>query len=429
MNILVVGSGGREHAISWKLSQSSKCDQLYIAPGNAGTNEIGTNVDIQVNDFEKISSFILSKNIDLLIVGPEDPLVNGIRDLLESMPEHKNLKIIGPGKEGAELEGSKDFCKDFLLRYNIPTAAAKTFHSSELDDAIEYLKTIQPPYVLKADGLAAGKGVIITSSIDEAEENLKGMMVDKRFGNAGDKVLIEQYLDGIELSVFVLTDGTHYLILPEAKDYKRIGEGDTGPNTGGMGSISPVPFANDTFLSKVENSIVKPTVLGLKQDGIDYCGFIFIGLMKVGEDPYVIEYNVRMGDPETQSVFPRIESDIVEMFEACADRKLDQYNMKISPETSTSVVMVAEGYPGKYEKGKDITGLDSVQGSIVFHAGTKDSDSRVLTNGGRVLAVTSLSTDMESALQSSYENINKISWDGYFYRKDIGKDLLSLKNQ
>lgn len=426
MNILVLGSGGREHTLAWKINQSKDCGKLYVAPGNAGTESIAENVPIKVNEFEKISDFILQNEIQLVVVGPEDPLVNGLRNYLESKDSHNELRIIGPGKEGARLEGSKEFSKEFLERHNIPTAAARTFTSQNINEGIEYLKTRKLPIVLKADGLAAGKGVIITHSLDEAEENLRDMLLNKRFGDASSKVLVEDFLDGIEVSIFVLTDSKNYVILPEAKDYKRIGEQDSGPNTGGMGAVSPVPFADSAFMDKVENTIIKPTIEGLQKDGIHYIGFLFLGLMNIDGTPYIIEYNVRMGDPETQAVLPRIESDFLELLVAAADTKLSEVDLEIDTQTAATVVMASAGYPGDYEKGRKIWGLGPSPKSKVFHAGTARDGEFTITNGGRVLAVTGMGATMREALTNAYTGVEEINWDGVQFRKDIGKDILSM---
>ena len=423
MNILILGSGGREHAIAWKLKQSPKLTKLFIAPGNAGTAGIGTNIPIGVNDFESIKKSVLSESIDMLIVGPEDPLVNGIHDFFLSDPNLKGIPVIGPQKAAAALEGSKEFAKEFLFRHNIPTAAYKSFTSDNLEEGYAFLDTHKPPYVLKADGLAAGKGVLILNDLQEAKDELKTMLVDAKFGSASATVVIEEFLAGIELSVFVLTDGKGYKVLPTAKDYKRIGEGDSGLNTGGMGAISPVPFADKVFMDKIHERIVKPTVEGLKKDNLPYKGFIFIGLIKVGEDPYVIEYNVRMGDPEAEVVIPRIKNDLVEVFQAVGNQTLDAINLQIDERTATTVMLVSGGYPEAYGKGKEITGFEKIEDSIVFHAGTDYKNGKVVTNGGRVMAITSFGTDFKEALLKSYQNINKIHFDKMNYRKDIGFDL------
>lgn len=423
MNILVLGSGGREHAISLKISQSSKIEQLFVAPGNAGTSKIATNVEVGVNDFESIKALVLAEKIDLVVVGPEDPLVNGVHDFFLNDDALKDVSVIGPQQAAAELEGSKEFAKEFMMRHQIPTAAYESFTSETVEKGYAFLETLKPPYVLKADGLAAGKGVLILQELDEAKAELKSMLLDSKFGSASATVVIEEFLDGIELSCFVLTDGTNYKILPTAKDYKRIGEGDTGLNTGGMGAISPVPFADESFLHKIEQQVVKPTVEGLKKDNLPYVGFIFIGLIKVGEEPKVIEYNVRMGDPETEVVVPRIKNDLVDILTAMAKGKLDEINLEIDQRTATTVMAVSGGYPEAYEKGKEITGIENIEDSLVFHAGTKKSDGKVVTNGGRVIAITSLGNDFQEALQKSYQNMEKLHFDGMYYRKDLGFDL------
>ena len=423
MNILILGSGGREHAIAWKLNQSPKLKNLFIAPGNAGTASIGKNIPIGVNDFESIKKTVLSENIDMLIVGPEDPLVNGIHDFFLNDSDLKDIPVIGPQKAAATLEGSKEFAKEFLFRHNIPTAAYKSFTSKNLEEGYSFLETLKPPYVLKADGLAAGKGVVILNNLQETKDELKTMLVDAKFGSASSTVVIEEFLAGIELSVFVLTDGKGYKVLPTAKDYKRIGEGDTGLNTGGMGAISPVPFADKVFMAKIHERIVKPTVEGLKKDNLPYKGFIFIGLIKVGDDPFVIEYNVRLGDPETEVVIPRIKTDLVEVFQAVADQSLDSIDLELDERTATTVMLVSGGYPEAYEKGKIITGFENVEDSIVFHAGTDNKDDNVVTNGGRVMAITSFGKNYKEALQKSYQNIKKIHFEKMNFRKDIGFDL------
>lgn len=426
MNILVIGSGGREHALTWKLRQSDKCEKLFVAPGNAGTGEIAFNVGIQPHEFEKLADCITQNEIDLIVVGPEAPLVDGLVDYLRDHDQTKHKAIVGPGKLGAMLEGSKDFAKKFMTQNGIPTASSATFTSDTFDEGVRYLSTLQPPYVLKADGLAAGKGVIICETEQEAADNLQSMIVDKKFGAASSKVVIEEYLDGIELSVFVLTDGKNYKILPEAKDYKRIGENDSGPNTGGMGSVSPVPFADEVFLDKVERRIVKPTIEGLKKEKIDYKGFIFIGLMNVNGEPFVIEYNVRMGDPETEVVAPRIQNDFADLMLAAAEGTLDKVKLRVNPRTAVTVVMVSGGYPGAYEKGKAISGIKNVEDAIVFHAGSiKNPEGEIITDGGRVLAVTSLGDSLQEALSLSYAAVDKIRWEGAYFRRDIGKDLMS----
>lgn len=423
MNILILGSGGREHALAWKINQSKNLKKLFVAPGNAGTAQIAKNIAIGVNDFEAIREFVLNNNVNMVVVGPEDPLVNGIHDFFLEDSSLKNIPVIGPQKMAATLEGSKEFAKEFMMRHNIPTARYKSFTSGTVVDGYKFMETLSPPYVLKADGLAAGKGVVILNSLEEAKTELKAMLVDEKFGLASETVVIEEFLDGIELSVFVLTDGTNYKVLPTAKDYKRIGEGDTGLNTGGMGAISPVPFANDTLMQKIEQQVVKPTVEGLKKDNLPYKGFIFIGLIKVGDDPKVIEYNVRLGDPETEVVLPRIKNDLVSLFTAVANGTLDEVALELDERTATTVMTVSGGYPGSYEKGKPIGGINTITDSLVFHAGTTVKDGAVVTNGGRVMAVTSYGADFKSALKISYKNIKKLSFDGMNYRTDIGFDL------
>lgn len=423
MNILILGSGGREHTFAWKLAQSPLLNKLYIAPGNAGTAALGENIKIKADDFTAIKSLCLNKEINMVVVGPEDPLVKGIHDFFLGDADLKNIPVIGPQKAAAELEGSKNFAKEFLFRHNIPTAAYKTFTSENLEEGYTFLETLKAPFVLKADGLAAGKGVLILNSIEEAKAELKEMLTEAKFGAASTKVVIEEFLDGIELSVFVLTDGNSYKILPTAKDYKRIGEGDTGLNTGGMGAISPVPFADDAFMQKIEDRIVKPTVQGLKKDALPYKGFIFIGLIKVDDEPMVIEYNVRMGDPETEAVLPRIKSDLLELFLAVGEGKLSEKTLELDSRFATTVMMVSNGYPEAYEKGKNITGIENVQNAIVFHAGTKLEGEEIKTNGGRVIALTSLGEKMNEALTNSYANAKKINFEGKYYRTDIGFDL------
>ncbi len=424
MNILVIGSGGREHAFCWKIAQSEKIDNLYCAPGNAGTAIHGTNVDINLNSFDEVEKFAIDNNINMIVVGPEAPLVNGIHDHFIKKGLTDKIAIIGPEKKAAMLEGSKDFAKEFMIKHNIPTAQYKSFTSNTLKEGISYLESKEPPYVLKADGLAAGKGVLICSSLEEAKKELEEMLLYRKFGDASNTVVIEDFLTGIELSIFVLTDGQDYVILPEAKDYKRIGENDTGLNTGGMGSISPVPFAKPEFLNKVEEHIIKPTINGLNKDNILYKGFIFFGLINMNGNPYVIEYNVRMGDPEAESVIPRIKSDIVDLFEGVANNDIKTKDIEFDPRFSTAIMLVSGGYPGSYEKGKEINGLEDVIGSIIFHAGTKQENGKIVSNGGRVLAITSLSDDMESALDTSYMNAAKVKFDKVYYRKDLGKDLM-----
>ena len=422
MKVLLLGSGGREHALAWKINQSERLTKLYVAPGNAGTAEIAENVNIKVTDFEALATFVENNAIDMLVVGPEDPLVEGIRDYFEADARFARLMIVGPGKAGAILEGSKDFAKEFMFRHHIPTAGYLTVTKDNLEKGFAFLETLKPPYVLKADGLAAGKGVLILDNLEEAKRELE-LMLGGKFGKAGNQVVIEEYLKGIELSVFALTDGRSYKILGSAKDYKRIGEGDIGLNTGGMGAVSPVPFANEEFNRKVEERVVRPTIEGLQKDGIDYKGFVFFGLMNVGGDPYVIEYNVRMGDPETEVVMPRLKTDILSLFEAMAKGELEQAAFELDDRFCTTVMLVSQGYPGDYKKGKEITGVPDVKGSIVFHAGTKLADGKVVTNGGRVIAVSSFGKTMREALAQSYENVAKIHFDGMNFRRDIGFDL------
>lgn len=424
MNILIIGSGGRESAFAWKIAQSKKISQLYIAPGNAGTSQYGQNVPLKVNDFEGIAKFVVDHRIDMIVVGPEEPLVNGIHDFFLSREDLKHIPVIGPQKEGAQLEGSKDFAKQFMLRHAIPTAGSQSFDKNTLAEGLAYLEAQKLPIVLKADGLAAGKGVLICATLDEAKKELKAMLQDAKFGKASSKVVIEEFLSGIELSVFVLTDGQSYKVLPSAKDYKRIGEGDTGLNTGGMGSVSPVPFADNDFLDKVEERIIVPTIEGLKKDGIPYMGFIFIGLMNVNGDPYVIEYNVRMGDPETESVLPRIESDLVDLLQGVAQGNLSEHSFTLSLKTAATVVLVSGGYPGDYETGKVINNIENVKESIVFHAGTQQVGDTVETGGGRVLAVTALGDSLFDALQQATADAGRIYFEGKYFRKDIGFDLL-----
>ncbi|TLX73032.1 phosphoribosylamine--glycine ligase [Labilibacter sediminis] len=422
MKVLLLGSGGREHALAWKLKQSPKLTQLIIAPGNAGTANIGINENIDPNDFEAVKKVALKHEIDMMVVGPEEPLVRGVKDFFLNDPELASIPVIGPGKRGAQLEGSKEFSKDFMFRYGIPTAKYKSVTKANIEEGLSFLDEMKSPYVLKADGLAAGKGVLIINDIDEAKSELKNML-DGKFGAASEKVVIEEFLDGIELSVFVLTDGSAYVVLPEAKDYKRIGEGDTGLNTGGMGAISPVPFADETFMKKVHRKIIHPTISGLYGDEVPYKGFVFIGLIKVGDEPYVIEYNVRMGDPETEVVMPRIKSDFLELLEATAAKRLKDYTIEFEDHTATTVMMVSGGYPEAYEKGKEITGLDQVTDALPFHAGTKLEDGKVVSNGGRVIAVSATGNDMKEALAKSYKGAETINFEAKYLRSDIGFDL------
>ncbi|MFM9989438.1 phosphoribosylamine--glycine ligase [Flavobacterium sp.] len=424
MTILLLGSGGREHALAWKMLQSSKCSKLFVAPGNAGTAQIATNINLNILDFEAIKTFVIEEKVSMVVVGPEDPLVLGIYDFFKNDSALKDIPVIGPSKKGAQLEGSKEFAKEFLVKHNIPTAAYDSFTAETVENGCVFLETLQAPYVLKADGLAAGKGVLIIHDLAEAKEELRNMLVHAKFGNASSKVVIEEFLDGIELSCFVLTDGKNYKILPTAKDYKRIGEGDTGLNTGGMGAISPVPFADAILLEKIENRIVKPTIEGLQKDGIEYKGFVFIGLINVKGEPIVIEYNVRMGDPETEVVIPRLKSDLVGLFQAVANEKLNEVSLEIDSRSATTIMVVSVGYPEDYEKGKIISGLENVEESIVFHAGTKTENNQVVSNGGRVLAVTSFGNDFQEAIKKSYQNIDKLHFDKMYFRKDIGFDLL-----
>lgn len=427
MNILLLGSGGREHAFAWKIVQSNDCTQLYVAPGNAGTETIAINVNISITDFDAIRDFITSKKIGLVVVGPEEPLVKGIVDYLQDQPATATIPVVGPSQLGATLEGSKDFSKHFMQRNNVPTAAYETFTADQLDAGLAYLDKQNLPIVLKADGLAAGKGVLICLTLEEAKASLKEMLLDQKFGEASSKVVIEEFLTGIELSVFVATDGKNYKILPEAKDYKRIGEGDTGLNTGGMGAVSPVIFADEAFMAKVEEKVVKPTVEGLAKENIPYKGFLFIGLMNKDGEPHVIEYNVRMGDPETEAVLPRIESDFLALLHAISTGTLDSYELKISPDYATTVVMVSGGYPGSYEKGKIISLPDSVQGAEIFHSGTgRNKNGELINQGGRVIAVTGKGKSLQEALSNAFTAVQGISWDQAYYRKDIGMDILKL---
>lgn len=424
MTILLLGSGGREHAFAWKMIQSPLCEKLFVAPGNAGTAAIAENVAIAPTDFEAIKELVHKENIGLVVVGPEDPLVKGIYDYFKNDESLQHIPVIGPSKLGAQLEGSKEFAKEFLMKHNIPTAAYDSFTAETVEKGCAFLETLQPPYVLKADGLAAGKGVLIIQDLEEAKTELRNMLVHAKFGTASSKVVIEEFLDGIELSCFVLTDGKSYKILPTAKDYKRIGEGDTGLNTGGMGAVSPVPYVDAVLMEKIETRIVKPTIEGFQKDGIEYKGFVFIGLINVKGEPIVIEYNVRMGDPETEVVVPRLKSDLVELFLSVANQKLGDFSLEVDPRSATTVMVVSGGYPEDFEKGKVISGLENIEDSIVFHAGTKLEDNKVLSNGGRVIAVTSYGDNFQEAIKKSYQNIDKLSFDKMYFRKDIGFDLI-----
>lgn len=422
MNILILGSGGREHAFAWKIAQSSSCNKLIIAPGNAGTNQLGANIDININDFDAVKDLVLSNEIDMVLVGPEAPLVNGIYDFFQQDEKLSRISLIGPSASGARLEGSKDFAKEFMQRHNIPTAKHKTFTKENINEGYEFIDSLTSPYVLKADGLAAGKGVVILENVDEAKKELKSMIVGKKFGEASSKVVVEEFLKGIELSVFIITDGTSYKILPSAKDYKRIGEGDTGLNTGGMGAISPVPFADRFYIEKVEREIIKPTIEGLKKDNINYKGFIFFGLINVNGQPKVIEYNVRMGDPETEAVIPRIKSDLLNLFKGIDDGTFSEKDLHIVDDITTTIMLVSEGYPNDYKKGKIINGLEDITDSLLFHAGTT-GESNIKTNGGRVIAITAYGNTLEEAKAKAYKDAEKINFEGKQYRNDIGFDL------
>ena len=424
MKILLLGSGGREYTMAWKLAQSDLLTKLYIAPGNGGTEKFGVNVKLDGEDFDAIQAFVLAKEIEMVIVGPEAPLVAGIVDYFKANTKINYIPVIGPDKMGATLEGSKDFAKEFMARHNIPTAAYQTFTANTLEDGKQFLEKLNAPYVLKADGLAGGKGVLILDNLEEAKKELEAMLVNKKFGEASSSVVIEEFLDGIELSVFVLTDGKNYLILPEAKDYKRIGENDSGPNTGGMGAVSPVPFATGSFLKKVEERIVKPTIAGFQKDGYDYKGFVFIGLMNIKGDPFVIEYNVRMGDPETEVVLPRIKSDLVELLQKTATQKLANFKLELNPETALTVMMVSGGYPENYPKGKTITGINNIKEGLVIHAGTRASGDSIETSGGRVIACTAYGGSIKEAQKKAYLMVDQINFEGAYYRKDIGNDLI-----
>jgi len=423
MNILILGSGGREHAFAYKIAESNRCKNLFVAPGNAGTAQIGTNIALSVTDFKAIENCVIANKIGMVVVGPEDPLVEGIADYFSASKALEKVMLIGPSKEGAALEGSKERAKEFMMQHQIPTAGYASFTNETLAEGKLFLETLKAPYVLKADGLAAGKGVLILNDLSEAKQELENMLAHSKFGDASSKVVIEEFLDGIELSVFVLTDGKGYKILPTAKDYKRIGEGDVGLNTGGMGAISPVPFVDEVLMKKIEERIVKPTVNGLKEEQIDYKGFVFIGLIKVNDEPFVIEYNVRMGDPETEAVLPRIKTDLVDLFEATYNQDLDVLNLELDERSAATIMLVSGGYPEDYEKDKEIYGLDNVTESIVFHAGTAEKDGKVVTNGGRVLAITTLDSDFREAIKKSYKNIEKLSFNRMNYRTDIGFDL------
>jgi phosphoribosylamine--glycine ligase len=426
MNILIIGSGGREHTFTWKIKQSSLCKELFVLPGNAGTAAIATNIAAEVTDFNAIQQCCIEKKIDIVLVGPEAPLVAGIVDFFQSTPELHHIPVIGPDKIGAQLEGSKDFSKQFMVKYGIPTASSRTFTETELEEGLNYVANHSLPVVIKADGLAAGKGVIIAEDHATAKATLHDMLANKMFGDASAKVVVEQFLTGIELSVFVLSDGDHYIILPEAKDYKRIGEKDSGPNTGGMGAVSPVPFADAAFMKKVEDRVIQPTIEGLKKEGIHYRGFIFIGLMNMNGEPFVIEYNARMGDPETEVVIPRIKNDFVEILQATGNKTLNKIKLDIDSRTATTVMLVAGGYPGNYGKGDVISDIEKVNDVVVFHAGTKEKDGNIVTNGGRVIAVTAYGNSIPDALKKSNAAAETIQWNGKYYRKDIGLDLMAL---
>jgi len=428
MNVLILGAGGREHALAWKIKQSTALKKLFVAPGNAGTNEIANNIDLDVDDFQGIGELVIKESIDIVVVGPEAPLVKGIKDYFQKDNRLKTVAVFGPGKQGAMLEGSKDWAKTFMERYQIPTASHRTFSKNELEKAFAYLNSIKAPYVLKADGLAAGKGVVICETIQQAQDELTEMLEKSKFGEASEKVVIEEFLSGMELSVFVITDGKHYKLLPAAKDYKRIGEGDTGLNTGGMGAISPVPFAGDDFMKKVEDQIIKPTISGLQKEQIGYTGFIFFGLMKVENNPFVIEYNVRMGDPEAESIIPRIESDLLDLLHAATNETLSEKSLKMDPRYSASVMLASGGYPGKYEKGKSINGMADVENAFIFHAGTKHNQT-IETSGGRVLAITGMALSLEEALQKAYYGCEAINFEGKYFRKDLGQDLMKYLNR
>jgi len=427
MNVLILGSGGREHTFAWKISQSPLCEKLFIAPGNGGTTKYGENINVDINNFNEIKNLVVANKIDLVLVGPEDPLVKGIVDYFEQSYELKNVKIFGPNKLSAQLEGSKTFSKSFMKRHKIPSADFKSFNTNEINEGIEFLKSSSPPFVLKADGLAAGKGVIISKSLEDAKKSFENMLINKQFGKASEKVLIEQFLSGIEISCFIITDGKTYLSLPEAKDYKRIGENDTGLNTGGMGAVSPVNFYDEEFEKKVEKRIIKRTIEGLKKDNIPFKGFLFIGLMNVDGDPYVIEYNVRMGDPETQVVIPRIKNDLLEILVSCIDMNLKNTKIDIDKNTTSTVILSSKGYPNKYKKGFKISGLDEIKNSIIFHSGTIKEENNILSNGGRVIACTGIGHTISKSLEVSYELARNIEWEGKYYRKDIGKDLMKKR--